>query len=76
MVEKWQALESMLRTHTSCPRFCIKNHPEDEMQPKTIMEKNCKEKIKMHSTLFDSLILQLLKLSQAFQIIYYILVTP
>jgi hypothetical protein len=40
MVEKWQALESMLRTHTSCPRFCIKNHPEDEMQPKTIMEKN------------------------------------
>ena len=45
MVEKWQALESMLRTHTSCPRFCIKNHPEDEMQPKTIMEKNCKRKM-------------------------------
>ena len=44
MVEKWQALESMLRTHTSCPRFCIKNHPEEEMQPKTIMEKNCKRK--------------------------------
>jgi hypothetical protein len=46
MVEKWQALESILRTHTSCPRFCIKNHPEDEMQPNTIMEKNCNEKIK------------------------------
>ena len=25
-----------------CLRFCIRNHPEDEMQPKMIMEKNCK----------------------------------
>ena len=40
MVEKWQALESMFMTHTSCPVFCIKNHPEEEMQPKTIMAKN------------------------------------
>ena len=54
MVEKWQALDSIFMTHTSMFISCMKNHPEEDTQPKTIMAKNCK-KGKSHESLFWSL---------------------
>ena len=44
MVEKWQALDSIFMTHTSMFISCMKNHPEEDTQPKTIMAKNWKKK--------------------------------
>ena len=51
MVEKWQALDSIFMTHTSMFISCMKNHPEEDTQPKTIMAKNWKKK-KSHESLF------------------------
>ena len=47
IVEKWHAEDSIFITQTSCPVSCIKNHPEEEMHPKTIIAKNW-NKIQCH----------------------------
>ena len=44
MVEKWQAEDSMFMTQTSCWVSWMKNHPEDETHPKTMMAKNYRKK--------------------------------